>query len=152
PDCTVRVPGSKSITNRALLLAALAAGESTLDGVLWSDDTRYMVEALRQLGVAVHRDETSTRGVVHGRGRVWAAARADVYVGNAGTAMRFLTAALCLGHGHYRIDGSARMRLRPIQDLLDALTQLGVSSRAADGCPPVTIEAHGLPGGAARVA
>jgi 3-phosphoshikimate 1-carboxyvinyltransferase len=152
PDCTVRVPGSKSITNRALLLAALAAGESTLDGVLWSDDTRYMVEALRQLGVGVQGDESSTRLVVGGCGGVWPAASADLYVGNAGTAMRFLVAALCLGRGRYRIDGSPRMRQRPIQDLLDALAQLGAACSAANGCPPVTVEAGGLPGGAARVA
>lgn len=152
PDCTVRVPGSKSITNRALLLAALADGESALDGVLWSDDTRYMVEALRKLGIDVQGDDTSERLVVRGCGGVWPATSADLFVGNAGTAMRFLVAALCLGHGRFRIDGTARMRQRPIQDLLDALTQLGARCTATCGCPPVTVEADGLRGGHAAVA
>ena len=152
PDCTVRVPGSKSITNRALLLAALADGESTLDGVLWSDDTRYMLAALRQLGIDVQGDDTTERLVVRGCGGVWPSKSAELSVGNAGTAMRFLVAALCLGHGRFRIDGSARMRQRPIQDLLDALGQLGAHCSAANGCPPVAIDADGLPGGRARVA
>lgn len=152
PDCAVRVPGSKSITNRALLLAALADGESTLDGVLWSEDTRYMIAAARRLGIAVHGDDGSDRLVVRGCGGVWPTAGAEIFVGNAGTAMRFLVAALCLGRGRFRIDGSARMRQRPIQDLLDALTQLGVHCSGIRGCPPVTIEADGLPGGHARVA
>lgn len=152
PDCTVRVPGSKSITNRALLLAALADGVSTLDGVLSSDDTRYMATALRQLGVDVCADEAAARVTVTGCGGAPPATRADLSVGNAGTAMRFLVAALCLGHGRFRIDGSARMRQRPIQDLLDALVQLGARCTATNGCPPVTIEADGLPGGRACVA
>jgi 3-phosphoshikimate 1-carboxyvinyltransferase len=152
PSCTVRVPGSKSITNRALLLAALADGESTLDGALWSDDTRYMVEALRQLGIAVQGNEGDKRLVVRGCGGIWPAKSAELFVGNAGTAMRFLVAAACLGRGRFRIDGSARMRQRPIQDLLDALAQLGARCSATGGCPPVTIEANGLPGGHADVA
>ena len=148
----ITVPGSKSITNRALLLAALADGESTLDGVLWSDDTRYMVDALRRLGIDVQGNDSRPRLVVRGCGGVWPVSSAELFVGNAGTAMRFLVAALCLGHGRFRIDGSARMRQRPVQDLLDALAPLGARCSAHGGCPPVTIEADGLRGGRTRVA
>ncbi len=154
PDCAVRVPGSKSITNRALLIAALAAGESTLDGVLFSDDTRYMASAWRQLGIEVHEDADAERFVVGGKGGELPARQADLFVGNAGTAMRFLAAALCLGRGSFRLDGSPRMRERPIQDLLDALAQIGAQARSAanNGCPPVLIDAHGLQGGHVRIA
>jgi len=153
PNATVRVPGSKSITNRALLVAALAAGKSALDGVLFSDDTRYMAEALRRLGVEVEADERAARCRVIGAGGGWPAREADLFVGNAGTAMRFLVAALCLGHGRYRIDGTARMRERPILDLVDALRQLGarIACENDSGCPPVVVEADGLPGGEANV-
>ncbi len=151
PDCTVLIPGSKSMTNRAVLIAALAQGESVLEGALASADTRYMIEAWQQLGVDV-RLEGDARVVVGGRGGEIPATAADLFVGNAGTAMRFLVAALCLGHGHYRIDGTPRMRQRPIQDEIDALTQLGAHCRGTDGCPPVRVEAQGLPGGHAVVA
>jgi 3-phosphoshikimate 1-carboxyvinyltransferase len=153
PDATVRVPGSKSITNRALLVAALAEGESVLDGALFSDDTRYMADALRRLGVEVETDETRARCRVVGRGKTWPVREAELFVGNAGTAMRFLVAALCLGHGRYRIDGSERMRERPIRDLVDALTQLGarIACERNSGCPPVTVDADGLPGGEAEI-
>ena len=153
PQATVRAPGSKSISNRALLLAALAAGESRLSGALFSDDTRYMAAALRQLGVAVQADEPGSRFTVRGAGGTWPATDADLFVGNAGTAMRFLVAALCVGHGRYRIDGVARMRQRPIQDLVDALRQLGANivCELGTGCPPVVVEADGLRGGEARL-
>lgn len=148
PDANVSVPGSKSITNRALLLAALAEGRSELTGVLFSDDTRYMVSALRTLGVAVEADEQSRRLTIDGCAGRWPAREAQLFVGNAGTAMRFLAAALCLGHGRYVIDGSARMRERPIDDLVDALRQLGVTIHCSTaGTPPVVVEARGLPGG-----
>jgi 3-phosphoshikimate 1-carboxyvinyltransferase len=152
PDCTIRVPGSKSITNRALLIAALASGESVLEGALFSDDTHYMAEAWERLGIGVTSDVSAERFVVRGCGGRIPASAAELFVGNAGTAMRFLLAALCLGHGVFRVDGTARMRQRPIQDLLDALAQLGGRCRASDGYPPVTIEADGLRGGHARVA
>ena len=153
PDATVRIPGSKSITNRALLLSALADGSSTLEGVLFSDDTRYMTAALAELGVAVAANESEARIVVHGCGGSWTAATADLFVGNAGTAMRFLTAAVSIGRGHYRLDGTARMRERPIQDLVDALAQLGAAIRCErnTGCPPVVVDANGLRGGEAHV-
>ncbi|MCK6554595.1 3-phosphoshikimate 1-carboxyvinyltransferase [Candidatus Binatia bacterium] len=153
PDCEVRVPGSKSITNRAVLLAALAEGESTLDGVLFSDDTRFMLDAWHRLGIAVAVTEGAERCCVRGCGGAVPAATADLFVGNAGTAMRFIVAALCLGHGRFRVDGSARMRERPIQDLLDALGQLGgrARSESGGGTPPVLVEADGLLGGNARI-
>jgi len=149
PDAEVAVPGSKSISNRVALLAALTDGRSQLDGVLFSDDTRYMAAALRQLGVAVDADEAGARLVIDGCGGRWPQARAQLDVGNAGTAMRFLVAALCLGDGVYHIDGSPRMRQRPIQELVDALTPLGgdAVSEHGSGAPPVLVRAHGLAGG-----
>jgi 3-phosphoshikimate 1-carboxyvinyltransferase len=154
PDCAIRVPGSKSITNRALLIAALATGESVLDGALFSDDTRYMAEAWERLGAGVETDVSTHRFSVRGCGGVIPAPSAELFVGNAGTAMRFLVAALCLGHGQFRIDGTERMRQRPIQDQLDALTQLGghLRSTVAPGCPPVLIDADGLAGGHTSIA
>lgn len=151
PHCTIRVPGSKSLTNRAVLIAALAQGESVLEGALASDDTHYMVEAWRQLGIAIDT-EGESRIVVHGEGGKIPATTAELFVGNAGTAMRFLVAALCLGHGDYRVDGSVRMRQRPIQDEVDALTQLGAQCTTQHGCPPVRVQANGLAGGRAVVA
>lgn len=153
-DATVRVPGSKSITNRALLVAALADGESNLTGALHSDDTRYMAAALNALGVKVESDEPGASFHVAGGGGTFPAAEADLFVGNAGTAMRFLTATLPLGHGRYRIDGVPRMRQRPIAPLLNALNDLGADARSEldTGCPPVVVNAGGLRGGATRMA
>lgn len=153
-DATVRVPGSKSITNRALLVAALADGESELSGALASDDTRYMAGALEALGLTVTHDEVGERFRVRGGGGTFPATAADLFVGNAGTAMRFLTAALPLGHGRYRIDGVPRMRKRPIAPLLEALNDLGADavSEEGSGCPPVVVNAAGLRGGRAEVA
>ena len=154
PDCAIRIPGSKSITNRALLIAALAAGESRLEDALFSDDTRYMAEAWDRLGVSIAADATARRFAVRGCDGVIPATSAELFVGNAGTAMRFLVAALCLGHGRFHIDGTERMRQRPIQDQLDALAQLGAQARCAmqPGCPPVVIDADGLAGGHTRIA
>jgi 3-phosphoshikimate 1-carboxyvinyltransferase len=149
-DAEVRVPGSKSITNRALLIAGLAAGESTLTGMLFSDDTRYMAEALSGLGLAVETGQaTETARVVGGNGE-FPNGRADLYVGNSGTTMRFLTAAIAVGRGEYRVDGNERMRSRPIGPLLHALHELGSSawSEKNNDCPPVIVNANGLVGGA----
>jgi len=153
PDATIAVPGSKSISNRALLLAALADGESVLDGALFSDDTRYMGEALRQLGAVVDGDEAAARLRVVGCGGRWPARRAELFVGNAGTAMRFLVAATCLGEGAYRLDGTPRMRARPIGDLVRGLGELGARARCEldNDCPPVVVDAAGLEGGAASI-
>lgn len=137
----VSPPGSKSITNRALLLAGLARGESRLTGALKSDDTQYMAEALRAMGVSVSEPDATTF-LVRGSGVLKPPARA-LFLGNAGTATRFLTAALALGHGRYIVDGDEHMRKRPIRPLVDALRRLGVDIDAPTGCPPVTINANG---------
>lgn len=137
----VSPPGSKSITNRALLLAGLARGTSRLTGALKSDDTRYMADALRAMGVTVEEPDATTF-VVTGTGKLNPPAE-PLFLGNAGTATRFLTAALALGHGRYVVDGDEHMRKRPIRPLVDALQSLGVSIEAPTGCPPVTIDATG---------
>ncbi|MDE1159567.1 MAG: 3-phosphoshikimate 1-carboxyvinyltransferase [Neorhizobium sp.] len=134
-------PGSKSITNRALLLAGLARGTSRLTGALKSDDTRYMAEALRAMGVTVEEPDATTF-VVTSSGELTPPAEA-LFLGNAGTATRFLTAALALGNGRYVVDGDEHMRKRPIKPLVDALQSLGVTIEAPTGCPPVTIDANG---------
>jgi 3-phosphoshikimate 1-carboxyvinyltransferase len=153
-DATVHVPGSKSITNRALLVAGLADGVSELHGALYSDDTRYMAAALNDLGITVESDEAGERFTVHGGGGTLPAPQADLFVGNSGTSMRFLVAALPLGQGSYRIDGIPRMRKRPIQPLLDALITLGaeVASEEGTGCPPIRVTGGGLAGGPVRMA
>mgnify|MGYP002383381923 CR=1 FL=1 len=115
----VAPPGSKSITNRALLLAGLAKGTSRLTGALKSDDTRYMAEALRAMGVAVDEPDATTF-VVTSQGRL-NAPKDPLFLGNAGTATRFLTAALALGQGRYVVDGDQHMGKRPIQALVDEL-------------------------------
>ena len=150
---TIRPPGSKSITNRALICAALADGQSLLIGALDSEDTRVMIEALRQLGIAVEHDSAAaTIGIAGCGGRV-PAQNAELYVANSGTTVRFLAAMLTLGRGVFRLDGAARMRQRPIEDLLAALRQLGADavSELGSGCPPVVLRSKGLPGGEAHV-
>ncbi|EKF59233.1 3-phosphoshikimate 1-carboxyvinyltransferase [Agrobacterium albertimagni AOL15] len=137
----VSPPGSKSITNRALLLAGLAKGTSRLTGALKSDDTRYMAEALRQMGVTVDEPDATTF-VVTSTGELKSPAEA-LFLGNAGTATRFLTAALALGKGRYIVDGDEHMRKRPIKPLVEALQSLGVAIAAPSGCPPVAIDANG---------
>ncbi len=157
PNATVRVPGSKSITNRALVLAALTAKGFTwaLRGALQSEDTEVMVECLRSLGFRVLTEwPDATVYVNSGEDEpTIPATEADLYVANSGTTMRFLTALVSLGHGRYRLDGVARMRERPIQDLLDTLAQMGVIIRSeqGNGCPPVIVEADGLRGGRVQI-
>jgi 3-phosphoshikimate 1-carboxyvinyltransferase len=149
----VRPPGSKSITNRALVCAALADGTSTLTGALDSDDTRVMIEGLGRLGIAVASTDAGRTLVVEGAtGRI-PMIEADLFCANSGTTIRFLTALVTLGHGAFRLDGVERMRERPIGDLLDALEQLGARavSESGNGCPPVVVHANGLPGGVATV-
>ncbi|MEN6407995.1 MAG: 3-phosphoshikimate 1-carboxyvinyltransferase [Thermoguttaceae bacterium] len=152
-QAVVRPPGSKSITNRALVCAALADGRSTLTGALDCDDTRVMLGALERLGLTVRHDRASATMEVTGCGGAIPARQADLYVGNSGTTVRFLTAMLTIGAGRYQLDGTPRMRERPIGDLIDALRQLGAEASAAStGCPPVVVAAHGLQGGRAVVA
>lgn len=143
---TVQLPGSKSLTNRALLLAALAEGTTTLTNVLDAEDTRVMIGALRTLGVSVTESETGT--LVVGCAGVFPERKADLFLGNAGTAMRSLTAALAFAGGTYRLDGVARMRERPIGDLVDALNALGarVAYDGRAGYPPLVIEPGQLAG------
>jgi len=157
PHCTLRVPGSKSLTNRALVLAALtsAGRDCELRGVLHSEDTEVMVSALRTLGYRVQADWDRCVQRV-GRDNPQTpipATEADLFVANSGTTMRFLTAMVCLGRGKYRLDGVPRMQERPIEDLLGALRQLGIRavSEPGTGCPPVRIETAGLKGGRALV-
>ena len=150
---TIRPPGSKSITNRALVCAALARGTSRLSGVLDSQDTRVMAAGLTALGIGVEADWARDLVTVHGAGGSIPVAAAEIDCAASGTTMRFLSAVCALGHGTYRLDGTARMRQRPIDDLLVALRALGVEATAESpgGCPPVTIRARGLTGGKAVV-
>ena len=156
-NATVRVPGSKSLTNRALLIAALADGTTTLENALFSDDSRYFVGALQTLGFDVKLDPDRAKMSVTGLGGQIPARQAELFIGNAGTAARFLTAFLTLGNGEYILDGEPRMRERPIGDLVEALGQLGAkveafSSQQSAICPPVKITASGLPGGKTQIA
>jgi 3-phosphoshikimate 1-carboxyvinyltransferase len=139
------LPGSKSITNRALLLAALARGSSRLTGALKSDDTARMAEALTAMGVNISEPDVTTF-VVQASGALKQPA-APLFLGNAGTATRFLTAAVALVDGPVVVDGDANMRKRPIRPLVDALAQLGVRAETATGCPPVTVHGAGRIGG-----
>src|SRR5258708_15823928 len=112
-NAEIAVPGSKSITNRALVLAALADGDSTLDNALFSDDSKVCAECLRGLGIAIEADEEAARIVVHGMGGVFPAKSASLFVGNSGTTARFVTAPATLGHCDYPFHGVPRMPPRP---------------------------------------
>ena len=148
----VRVPGSKSLTNRALLIAALATGETWLTNALFSDDTYIFARALQKLGFDVHLDPAHTEMSVSGLGGYIPAKQAQLDCGNAGTAVRFLSAFLTLASGEFVLDGDSRMRFRPIGDLVSALTQLGARIEiSSSNCPPLRISASGLPGGQASI-
>ena len=156
----VRVPGSKSITNRVFLISALAEGTTKLHNLLRSDDTRYMGEALKALDIGIEMSEDFTEATIVGNGGAINAPEnvdgdclAELYLGNAGTAMRSLCAALTLGEGEFHLSGEQRMKERPIRDLVEALQSLGadVSYMETEGYPPVCIKAHGLNGGTVSV-
>lgn len=157
----VTVPGSKSVTNRALVLAALASGTTTLRGALWSEDTQVMVEALQRLRFTVRvepdPEEGSNRSIaVEGRGGAIAAGGSseqplDLFVGNSGTAARFLAALVCLGRGVYRLHGTPRMHERPQTALFDALRSLGYRIDAPNGRLPAAIHGRGPRPGACHV-
>ncbi len=151
-DATVCVPGSKSLTNRALIVASLAGSKTRITNALFSDDSLYLSEALRALGFTVQLDEENSEIRVTGANGKIPAKNAELLIGNAGTAARFLTAFLTLGHGSYTLDGNARMRQRPIGDLASALGQLGASIETSDGFPPLRITSAGLRGGKAKLA
>ena len=136
---TVQLPGSKSITNRALLAAALASGETVLENALFCDDSRYLSKALQRLGVRIEEDEPGSSFRIQGAGGPFPVLDGEFFMGNAGTSTRFLTAALTLSPGRYVVDGNARMRQRPISDLVRALRELGADVEAPGGCPPVHI-------------
>jgi 3-phosphoshikimate 1-carboxyvinyltransferase len=146
-DATIRVPSSKSLTNRALAAGALARGRSRLLRPLAADDTILMAGAIRALGAPVAM--TEGRWTIEGAAGPPRATEARLSLGNAGTAMRFLTPIVATGRGRFLLDGSERMRRRPIGDLIAALTALGVRARSIEGngCPPVEVDANGLPGG-----
>ncbi len=157
----ITVPGSKSITNRALILAALAHGETTLQGALWSEDTQAMVEALRKLGFEVKvepdPEESCNRTItVKGLGGKIPNAGLEekpleIFVGNAGTAARFLAAFVCLGKGVYRLDGVPRMRERPQEALFVALRELGYRVETPNNKLPATIHGTGPQAGKCKV-
>lgn len=153
PDHDVEVVGSKSYTNRALVVAALAQGPSTLTGALFSDDTRYMAESLRALGVAVEADEANTTFRVQGCDGHIPATSARCFVGNAGTAARFLPVVMALGEGVYELDGVERMRKRPIAPLIEALSALGVrvESLGEPSCVPLRVHGARVRGGRVQV-
>ncbi len=147
----IRPPGSKSITNRALVCAALAEGTTRLVGCLDSEDTVVMRDCLAKLGITICGEPADRLEVVGCSGMI-PAAQAELYVANSGTTIRFLTAVVSTAHGSFRLDGNPRMRQRPIGDLVRALRELGVDLRAEqDEFPPLEILASGLQGGTARV-
>ena len=147
---TVNLPGSKSLSNRALLLAAQAQGITRLTNLLDSDDIRYMLDALKTLGVQYELSADKTECVIHGLGRAFSAAEpVSLFLGNAGTAMRPLCAALALGTGEFTLTGEPRMWERPIGHLVEALREAGadISYLKNDGYPPIFINGKGLWGG-----
>ncbi len=150
----VNLPGSKSISNRALLLAALAEGQTTLTNLLDSDDIRHMLNALSALGVNYSLSADKTECVVEGRAGPLATGQSlELFLGNAGTAMRPLAAALCLGQGQFELTGEPRMEERPIGSLVDSMRQVGaqITYLKNEGFPPLRIEASQLKGGAVSI-
>ncbi len=148
-DAVVRLPGSKSLTNRALMVAALADGPSRLTGVLEADDTRHMTEALRSLGIGVTADISGGIVEVRGGGGHLPNVEADLFCGNSGTTIRFCTALCAIGNGAFRLDGTPRMRERPIGQLVEVLQSLGtpVEYLAREGYPPLVVHGRGMAGG-----
>lgn len=153
PDSSVRVPGSKSVTNRALLISALADGRSTLHNPLFSDDSYWLLHALVRLGFDVYADERASTVEIEGQGGIIQDRGVEIFVGNAGTVARFLPPFLSLGAGPYIVDGSARMRERPVANLVEAMGQLGakVGYAGEEGRFPLRVEGGGLPGGTASI-
>lgn len=150
PELVWRVPGSKSITNRALMLAALAEGQSRLEGVLESDDTRHMRVALEAMGIPIHQEGATTLVIEGGRARLSAPSK-PVYVGNSGTTVRFLAALASLVDGKTSFVGDDAMAKRPLSVLVDGLRQLGVRVECETGCPPLSVYGGRLSGGLVRM-
>ena len=151
-QATVTVPGSKSYTNRALLIAGLTDGECRLEKPLVSDDTKYMILALKAFGIPVQEEKEAF--IISGKGGKLSTPDKDIFIGNAGTTMRFLTTFSALAPGKTRLDGDERMRERPLADLLNCLTQMGVQAVSANdnGCPPIDISGGEVPGGEIKLA
>ncbi|MFN9627906.1 MAG: 3-phosphoshikimate 1-carboxyvinyltransferase, partial [Planctomycetota bacterium] len=151
----IRVPGSKSLTNRAVLCAAMAQGQTVLDGVLESEDTIVMIDAWRKLGLRIDWDRDRCQAVIAGCGGQPPIHQANLFVANSGTSIRFLTAALAATHGEYVLDGVPRMRQRPIGDLIRGLGHWGADLSSENftnaDCPPVKLRAKGLRGGRSSV-
>lgn len=145
PPKIVRVPGSKSLTQRALIAAALARDNSFIANPLISEDTNYLLEGLRLLGAQI----VSVSGgfYVNGTAGKLANTGQQIFLGNNGTALRFLTALVCLGEGRYVLTGEKRLCERPVGALVEALQKMGVEITCTNNCPPVTVDAHGLAGG-----
>jgi len=145
----VRVPGSKSFTHRVLIAAALAAGESHIEGALFSRDTELTAAALAQFGAEIKADAEKFSFTVKGTGGSLQPAAADIFLENSGTSMRLLAAIAALGQGDYLFDGSQRMRQRPMAELLTALAQLGIPAESlqGNGCPPIKIGGGVVSGG-----
>ena len=146
----INLPGSKSLSNRALLLASLAEGTTTITNLLESDDTRHMLNALKQLGIEYTLSEDKTECTIVGNGgSISSDKKQELFLGNAGTAMRPLCAALCLGKGEYILTGEPRMKERPIEHLVDALNEAGahIEYLENEAYPPLCIKADGLNGG-----
>ena len=150
---SVVLPGSKSLSNRILLLSMLAEGKTEIQNLLDSDDVRRMVEALETLGIQFEENRAENLITVSGTSGIIPVKEATLMLGNAGTAIRPLTAAMTLGHGRFVLDGVQRMQERPIIDLVNGLSQLGANLRCINGtdCPPVEVIADGLPGGITRL-
>ena len=145
-------PGSKSLTNRAMVLAALSDGPCALGNVLFADDTKVMIDGLRELGFQLEVNEAATTVIVHGLGGKIPATNATIFCGNSGTTIRFLSALCSVGTGTFTFDGVPRMRQRPIGPLVELLKNLGVRGEylAMPGYPPIRISPRGLAGGIAR--
>ena len=145
PKLDVTVPGSKSMTNRALLLAALAEGESTVSGILFSDDSNVFLQALKDVGFTLQIDMPEKRVMIQGKGGRLPRSQANIYVGSAGTAARFLTAMAAMSDGEFRFDASAQMKKRPMADLLKALEDLGAGIQylCEEGTFPVRVSGMG---------
>ncbi len=145
-------PGSKSLTNRAMVLAALAEGRCVLRNVLFADDTEVMIDCLKRLGFGVEVDRENFTVTIEGSGGQIPSPEAELYCGNSGTTIRFVSAMVSIGRGRYILDGNPRMRQRPIGGLVEILKNLGARPRyqAEEGFPPVEINADGLPGGILR--
>jgi 3-phosphoshikimate 1-carboxyvinyltransferase len=148
-DAVLSVPGSKSLTNRALVVSSLAEGKSRLSNILHSDDTRYMMSHLRTLGIMLQASDDHVE--IEGRGGEFSPVQASLFCGNAGTTVRFLTALCALVPGAQIVTGDQRMQARPIRDLVIALSGLGVDVESVNDCPPVTVRSGTLRGDRVRV-